>query len=403
MNLRAVDSLDRYINNGQLDFDALAPNYEAFTDLLSTELLKKAKELQREKRTLLARYTPQHETIKAIDADIADINRYIIEGIHNTRSHLQIQYNDLSNTIAESEQAFNGLPTKEKKYTILERQFDLNEQIYRFLAEKRTESEIAKAARISFHRIISEAAVPLKPVSPNASLIKALAGLLGFLSGLAMVYLFHLIKAGVGSEENIYKTSVTPLAAVVPFVSKTKALLVFKKWVTTMQLKGYLNNGSIIVVSSFENGEGKTFISQQLTKAITQTGKKLLVIEVGSSLTSNASADHISLTTLPGWQQPAILQASIQQWQQVYDVILICNMPIHKEPDALLLMAHATVNYWVLDSRRSKSKHITEADLLQQDLALPNVQFVLNRAGFTPGLWHYTTSLFRKMFKKQPA
>ncbi|MBK7805834.1 MAG: hypothetical protein IPJ51_05995 [Saprospiraceae bacterium] len=41
MNLEAIHELNDYIARGKDNFLDLAPNFEAFTDLLSTEMVKK--------------------------------------------------------------------------------------------------------------------------------------------------------------------------------------------------------------------------------------------------------------------------------------------------------------------------------------------------------------------------
>ncbi|MBL0101448.1 MAG: hypothetical protein IPP49_16580 [Saprospiraceae bacterium] len=51
MNLEAIQDLNTYITTGKNNFLDLAPNFEAFTDLLSTEMMKKIKELQATKRS----------------------------------------------------------------------------------------------------------------------------------------------------------------------------------------------------------------------------------------------------------------------------------------------------------------------------------------------------------------
>ena len=50
MSLDAIKELDQYMDKGKDNFLDLAPNFEAFTDLLSTEMIKKIKQLQSEKK-----------------------------------------------------------------------------------------------------------------------------------------------------------------------------------------------------------------------------------------------------------------------------------------------------------------------------------------------------------------
>ena len=53
MSLEAIRELNKYLKEGKDHFLDLAPNFEAFTDLLSTEIIKKIKDLQSTKKDLL--------------------------------------------------------------------------------------------------------------------------------------------------------------------------------------------------------------------------------------------------------------------------------------------------------------------------------------------------------------
>src|SRR6202000_1681464 len=70
MSMSAIDSLYDYMQRGKGDFSGLAPNFEAFTDLLSTELIKKIKQLESDKKDLLLVYTDKEEKEKGLDEKI---------------------------------------------------------------------------------------------------------------------------------------------------------------------------------------------------------------------------------------------------------------------------------------------------------------------------------------------
>lgn len=389
MNLNAIDSLNTYIKNGKQHFLTLAPNFEAFTDLLSTELVKKTKELQREKHELLLKYTPEHEKVKVIDDKLNDINRYLEESIKNTGENLRIKYNELSENIAESEKVFDGLPTREKNMAVLERNFGLNEQIYRFLHEKRTEAEIAKAATISFHRIISPGEPAVKPVSPNVGIIKILAVILGIFSGISLVYGIHALKARVNDELTINRLSAIPVAASVPFFEKkARKNAFFQRWVLQMELKGLLNKGSVVVLSSFKQGGGSDFISAGLHQELRRMGRKVTLLNVA------ALGLESSFT-------PEAFRSFVEEEKAKADIILFNNFPIHDEPAAIVPIAAADFNLIVLDSRRTKKECITETNLLQEELKTNEMQFVLNRAGFTPSLARQCSAFILLILKQR--
>src|SRR6202000_2035525 len=135
------------------------------------------------------------------------------ESIHNTRKDYEIKYREIATTIQASEQVFVGLPTREKDMNVLERNFGLNEKIYSYLHQKRTEAQIARAATVSFHRIVAHGELPEQPVSPNKAVIRAVSAILGLFGSVGLIYAVHKAKAKVNDSATIEKNSEIPLAA----------------------------------------------------------------------------------------------------------------------------------------------------------------------------------------------
>ncbi|MEZ0486657.1 GNVR domain-containing protein [Fibrella aquatica] len=390
MNVLAIDSLNRYVRRNP-DFLKSAPNFEAFNDLLSTEIVKKMKQLQGDRRELLTRYTVDHEKVRLLDTQMSDLADYMKESINNTLTNLQIKHKDLNRTIQEAEAQFIGLPSREKTMTVLERNFSLDEQIYRFLHQKRTEADIARAATISFHRVITEGKVARTPISPNPTLIKVLAGFLSLLMSIVLLYGVHFLKARVNNEENIQRTSETEVAGVVPFLANAaKSTAFFRQWALHMELKQWLIPGSVVTISSFDKKEGKRTLATGLATALVNLGKTVLLVDADGSLTSFGNQDNPAYVNVPEadpqWQRPINWQPMLNEWKACFDVVLIKNAPITAEPAAVMLMASATLNLLVLDSRRTKQNRVLDTDVLASNLKLPMLAFVLNRAGYTPSL-----------------
>lgn len=374
MNLNAVDSLKFSLKNGSENLLELAPNFDTYTDFLSTEMVKKVKELQRDRRELLIRFTPGNDKVKVIDANLADIHQYLLESVDNTSHNLRIKYNDLTKSIANAEQVFESLPEKERNMTILDRDFGLNEQIYRFLHEKRTEAEIAKAATISFHRIIFVGEVPNKPVSPNSAIVKVLATILGLLGGIGAILFVHFIKNKVNDAAVIQRLSDLPIAASIPYLKQAKLIdMYFKRWALELDIKKLVEENTIITVSSFDAKEGCQFISNHLSAALRLIGKKVIYIDT--------AAIEENLINHNMWSNYLTKQ------RKNNEIIIVRNVPMAIDSTALNLLHIGHLNFVILDSRITTKNRITEMDNLSEELALENVQFVLNRAGYTPSIW----------------
>lgn len=394
MNLEAIENLEKYMVKGRDNVLELAPNFEAYTDLLATELVKKMKQLQAEKKDLLVKYTPEYEEVKNIDAKLKDISVYLEEGIRNTRKSLETKYARISDDIREAERAFDGLPNKEKTMGILNREFSLNEETYNFLHGKRTEAQLVRAATISFHRIISPGEVPRSPVSPNGTLIKVLAVFLGFLGSVFLIYTVHAIKGKVNDVRTIEKNSAIPVAASTPMLRKPTAIRHhFHKLAIQLEIKGLLEKGTSLSVTSFGNDEGKVFNTVNLARELARQQQTVLLADADGSVERKgeniamAGITYVNLAAAPEiFVNSRSLEAKLEEWKNQYDYVLIKNEPLDKASNGLLLMKMAHANLFLFDSRRTRARMVSEADLLQEEYNFSRIQYLLNREGYNPNI-----------------
>ena len=375
MSLAAANDLCRYMSKGQKSALELAPNFEAFNDMLSTDIIKKIKDLQADKHDLLLRFTPEDEQVKTVDLKLADLNSYLLESIRNTRTNLAIKYRDLDRTIRQAEGAFVGLPTREKNLAILQRDFQLNEKLYTFLREKETEAEIAKASPTSYHRVIADGMVPTEPTSPHRTFVLLLSGFLGLLVGTLLVYLISMIRSTPGDAYAVQKETATPLAGIIPNLDEGLAgrLAYFKQLATRLALKGMLNPGTKLVLSAFTDQEGQAFCFEYLRQALAAQGTKLRALTLRDAQSPNPDA-------------------------QSDEILLVQNLPLTQDSHALAVMSKATVNLFIIDSRNTPSTRLAELDLLIADFQLPNVQLCLNREGYAPSLLQVLAQRLRRAF-----
>jgi uncharacterized protein involved in exopolysaccharide biosynthesis len=404
MNLDAIKDLNKYIASGKDNYLDLAANFEAFTDLLSTEMVKNMKKLQSDKKDLLLTYTPEHEKVRIVDQKIKDLTDYQIESIKNTEKNLQVKYDDLSNDITESEKVFIGLPEKEKMLNILNRDFNMYEKNYNFLNEKRIEAEIARSAKIAFHKIISPGEIPKSPVSPIRGIIIVVAAFLGLLGSIILIYIVHIAKAKVNDAFTIEKNSTIPIAFLTPFIKRNKSVLDnFLKEALQMELKGMIQKQSIIVVSSYDKSKHHVFHSINLAKAFIAQGRKVLVVDATGQLEGIITKDDclnyadnrfLSYTK-------TVFQDEIKSKLKDYDLCLIHNQSINEDKLGLLFMSIASQNLMILDSRKTAEKSVIKIELLKDEYKLPNVWFVLNKAGYNPSVFVEIKKIWNKYIRKQ--
>lgn len=398
MSLEAINELNRYMQEGAEDFERLAPNFEAFTDLLSTELIKKIKDLRAEKRDLLLVFTPQEERVKVIDYKLNDIYTYLLESISNTRRNLEIKYENLSRDITIAELQLIDFPEKERLLTILQREFEIYQASYNFLNEKKIEAEIAHAASISFHRIIEYAKVPKNPFSPNYTILKIVAALMAGAGVLVLIFLVHTIKARVNDQLTIETTSAIPVVASTPRLRNIQNLQVhFLHQVNKLEVKALLKPGSIVSLNSYSLHEGSFFHALHLAEALSKQKRKVLLIDIEnkSTLSTVEAGETVALTEtlhVAHLDNPNYLFYTndeianlIKSIGSGFDVVIISNAGMGTQL-ALQVMKSSDVNFVVVDSRLTPAKQIPQVDLLKEEFGFENMYFILNRIAYNPNV-----------------
>ncbi len=417
MSLDAIKHLEEYVNITPDKFLDLAPTFEQFTDLLSTEIVKKIKDLQSEKLDLLLVYTPEEESVKVIDKKISNLFSYLIESIKNSRKNLEVKYNELSNDILQAEKFFVGMPEKEKLLMIMNREFQLYQQSFNYLNEKKIEAQITKSVDVAFHRIITPSVVPMLPISPNRMIIKFMAVLLSMIFALLSIFIVHSLKAKVNDAENVKLHSSIPIVMLTPkIISVEERKLHFLKQVSHLDLKGLLPINGVICFSSFSYNEGAEYNGLGIARALSAQGKNVLVLDVTDNLklspasifSTSKLSDNLSICQ---FNDDKLLLYSkrdfnglINRIKEGFDYLIILNDNIGKQV-ALMCMASADNNLIVLDTRNTPMKRIAEVNTFKEEYKMENIYFTINRQGYNPtirrDIWKFINTIFKKERKDE--
>ncbi|UTW63942.1 AAA family ATPase [bacterium SCSIO 12741] len=416
MNEAALDTLEHYVTKSQRDFTELAPNFEAFNDLLSTELVKELIQLEGEKKELLVVYTPADEKVKLVEDRIRHIENYIVESIRNTRINSGIKRKEIENAILAAEEALLSVPTKEKQLVILERDFKLNQKIYNFLAEKRTEASIAEAANISFHRIIQHGLIPRIPVSPKKNMVVIISVFIALLGSISLIVIHEMLQGKVNSREELEATSATPLCGEIPHLSAKsngKDEAAWQSLATNLQLLKRVVRGSAVSLVSSHHGEGKTTSVRGLAKAYGLMGWRVIVLD-GNLINPDLSAQmqcesHAGLAEIlngSGTLENCLVQNETENWsflpagnnrnfplrlynqpqleelinslKKDFDLVLIDSPDLATSIGALKWMEYSNQSIWVIHAKRSKEKDLMAVDKISEEYGFSNLSILLN-------------------------
>lgn len=426
----AMDSVLVSLKDEKL-LQPISTNFDAFSDLMYTEIINDVNELLAERRKLLLKYQSENERVKLVEDRIVELKLFLKDGIQKSKQSTHVKIQNLQHKIDVLSNQFENLPEREKKLVILEREFQLNQKIYNFLSEKRIESSIVQAATISFHRVIQRGAVPSKPVSPNKKFLSIVAGFLVVMMSFLFIYLKTNFASRTQSREEVEKQSAIPVIGIIPKVKKNANYILsyFGILVTELLAKEKIKQHQILTITSASRKEGKTFVAEHTARVFAGLGWRTLLVDYNihnkclSSLLDEDGVDGLlsyytdheklkaSITSveknlyfLPCGEMnsvdgallnPEILAQAVVNLKSDYDVVIVDTPANTITNEGVMLFKRSDCVIQILRSGKTHTHMISQADLLADTYKLENVNLLVN---FTSRAYNYSGLLTGSRF-----
>jgi tyrosine-protein kinase Etk/Wzc len=322
-----------------------------------------------------------------------------------------------------NESDINRLPSTEKTFVTIQRQFDLNNTIYTYLLEKRAESGIARASTLPDNRIIDSPQLKglVKPKTRKNLMIALVLGLL--IPGVVIALIDFFNNRVIDKKDVTLKTKVPVIGYISHSESKNEIVVVenpgsalaesFRSLRTSLKYFANANEVMVITVSSTVSSEGKTFISINLAAIMAMLGKKVLLIGLdlrkprinrilefdkspgmSSYLIGNCEYSEIiketqieNLYYVPSGPTPPnpaeliekeLLSTFMDRAKKDFDYIIIDTPPVAIVTDALLVARFADVNLFIVRQRYSSCNTLELIEQLHNHGQLKNMAIVLN-------------------------
>ncbi|WP_207422799.1 GumC family protein [Desertivirga brevis] len=426
----AIDQLQKQIENNR-DRVSLNFNLEGAVGGLLSGLLSQLNSLIIEREKKLVQFNESSAPVQQLDKQISEIKQGIINNIRLLRERNQKTQSYVENQIASAQQELNNIPSAERDFAKLQSEFDINQKVFSYLSEKRLEAQITRAAVVPGATIV-DFATSYSIISPIPSKIYTNSILLGFLSGVALIFLARVLNPYIYDKDTVMSYTNTPIIGVIRkfpgFIDEnnTQALSLqqpksaFAESVrsvrTNLSFLASEKNSKIICVTSEVAGEGKSFVSVNLASTLALIDKKVILVGadlrrsklhrtfnienkkgLSSFLSRQADLDSIisktSLETLdfiPSGPVPpnpsellhsSMMKELLSELDKRYDYVLIDTAPVGLVSDSIPLIRNSDINIFVIRSGTSKYNSATIPDKLSNEYHLNNVVIVLNAFG----------------------
>ncbi|GHB23686.1 GumC family protein [Mongoliitalea lutea] len=282
-------SIKKYMEGKTKDYSqVIAPSVVGIPDPLLNGLIQTLVTLSQDRRKLLASVNDNHPDITKIDVQMDKVQDALVENIDNLISNTREKRELLQQDIMVYEDQFRALPEAESRYSAIFREYQLRENLYTYLLEKRAEAGIARASNVSDNAILDYAKRGTL-VFPKKQQNYIMAIALGFLIPFGFLVIRDVFDDRIKDQRGLKKHFMIPQLGIIGYSKKDTNMVVLEHPKSAVSesfrsLRSAINylasdkESKKILVTSSVSGEGKTFTSLNLASVMALGSKKTVVV-----------------------------------------------------------------------------------------------------------------------------
>lgn len=371
-----------------------------------------------------------------LNRQIDNMHASIISGIANVKRSLQIKNKELLDQNQILKSRLRDIPRLEREFVEIKRQQQVKEALYVFLLQKREEASLSMAVAINKARLLN-APDQAKQVAPRSAVIMAVFLLLGLALPIVVIFIRNLLNTSIINRSDVEKLTKIPILAELAHNRQLDSIFdhtspsianaeLFRLLRAKLQFVLNAPQEKVVLVTSTQPGEGKTFVSTNLAISLSLMDKKVLLIGMDlrkpmvskvlgitakEGVTSYLSGqtteykslilpfdDYPNLHVLPAGIIPPnpnelIIKDKFDQLiellKQQYDYIILDTAPVGAVSDTYLIDRVADICLYVTRSEYSDKRNIEFINRLDQEKTIKRIYIVINDVQFESNKYAY--------------
>jgi tyrosine-protein kinase Etk/Wzc len=285
----------RDIVEDQDTYDVL-PSNVGLTDGSIVNTTARYNEWVSERKRLLKGANEKNPIIQNLDQQLDGLRQNLQSSLTGMINNLSMQVNNLSSQQSRFNSKLYAAPKNERALRDITRQQQTTESLYLYLLQKREEAQISLASSAPKSKIIDGAYGSQNiPVSPKKPIVFLAAFIFGLFIPFSIIYANDLLDNKIHNKHGLEKlVTDNPVLGEIPKLNKKDDKIIVKEdrsvmaeslrilrtnldyLIKTKESKTGKNN--VVFVTSSVSGEGKTFLSTNLSMILASTHKKVLLI-----------------------------------------------------------------------------------------------------------------------------
>ena len=308
------------VEKESLDAEAQSGDTSVLQSPLMAKLSESQSGLTQQYAQLAAKYGPNFPRLQQVQEQLAEVNssltseqRRVAEQTHAEYKAAMQRESLVRQTLDKQQQLVSGTAQQILQDNILKREVDLNKQLYDSLLQRLEQAGMTSKLDTANARVIDAAKTPTAPVRPKVAQNLILGLVVGVILGVGLAFLFEHLEATFNSALEVETGLGLPLLGTLPAVSLRRGPQIGEipnrsgqgtgsakeNWFrldrdgsdnfelaeairnlrTSLLFAADRSKPRSILISSTVPSEGKTTICCNLSIALAQLGKRVLLID----------------------------------------------------------------------------------------------------------------------------
>ena len=429
--LALLNEMRGYIISSASRYQPLPTNV-GLSDQATTALIKDYNEIAQRRNLLLQSASENSPSVVPLTTQLDQLQGAINRALNQAMRSAEILRNSVAAQAGKYQGQVDRSPVQERMLNQIGRQQEVKSGLYLMLLQKREENSISLAATADKGKLIDAPAAGGK-ISPNSTYIMGMGLIFGLAIPAVILILIQLLSYKIEGHEDVARLTKLPIladVAVAADAAKNKADIVIHENKNNMMeeifrsmrtnLLFMMKEGQkVIMCTSTNSGEGKTFNAGNLAMSFALLGKKVLLIgldirkpRLGELFELNDTArgitnllvkdspseeqikqqilpsginKHLDIMTagpIPPNPAELVARASLdlimEQLRQMYDYIIVDTAPVGLVTDTLAIGRVCDATVYVCRADYTPKESIELVNGLAAEGKLPNISIVIN-------------------------
>ena len=424
LQIRIINSIENYVNSPGSNKQ---PSTVGLQDASLNSMLDKLTDAELRKQNLLANNPPDNPVFEPINNEINTLQANIREKIRNDKETLMLTRGQLQSTNSRAESQIRSVPGQQTQINGMQRDKDVEAKLYSFLLEQREALSLKYASTVTDAKVVDYAHAG-NSKWPKSSIVYVLALFAGMIIPVGVIYTRNSFDDKITHRRQIEQEVDIPILGELSFQESSTPIVITKErgsfaigeQFRALRSKLYqvLSNnegGKVCIVTSSTSGEGKSFVSANLSVTLAYAARKTIIMEMDLRKPKIASIfelpdehlgisdylenDHLNIDNLirpsgiPGLDvmsagtiqdnpsellEKVNLDNLIDILRKKYDFVIIDSPPIHLVTDALIIARVIDAALYVIRQGYTLKEELDFINEVKSENRFPKLNLIFN-------------------------